>query len=111
MSGLQYRPAHPHTGPHCRGLRLLTGTPDRRHLMTTVSKASTKSLTSSLPFLRESGNPYLKPLFWHSRKVGAVCRSRNGHPPKWRVTISTTESSRCQDLFRTPVNQTVIQYP
>ena len=73
--------------------------------MTTGSKASIKLLTSSLPFPRESGNPCLKPLFWHSKKVGAVCRPPNDHPPTWRVTISTTESSRCQELFRTPVNQ------
>ena len=105
------RPAHQYTGPHCCGLRLLAGAPDRRHLMTTVSLPSTKSLTISLSLLRASGNPCLKLLFCLSGNVGAVCRPRNGHPPKWRVTIFTTESSRCQESLRTSVNQTVIQYP
>jgi hypothetical protein len=92
-------------------MRLLTGAHDRRHLMTTVSIPSTKSLTSTLALLRAIGNPCLKLLFWLSRNVGAGCRPRNGHPPKWRVTISNTELSRCQAFFRTPVNKTVIQYP
>ena len=79
--------------------------------MTTVSLPSTKSLTISLLFLRASGNPCLKLLFCLSGKVGAVCRPRNSHPPNWRVTVSTADPSRRQALFRTPVNQTVIQYP
>src|SRR5260370_22519618 len=112
MPGLQDRSADPYTSPHCRGLRLLTGAPHRRHLMTTLSIPSTRSLTSFLPFLRASGNSCLKPLFSRSGKVpGAVCRPRNSHPPKWRSTVSTADPSRRQALFRTPVNQTVIQYP
>jgi hypothetical protein len=79
--------------------------------MITVSKPSTKPLTSSLAFLRASENPCLKPLFWHSRNVGVGCRQRKGHSPKWRVTISIAESFRRQAFFRTPVNQTVIQHP
>ncbi len=79
--------------------------------MTTVSIPSTRSLTSFLPFLRASGNSCLKPLFSRSGNVGAVCRPRNSHPPKWRVTVSTADASRRQAFFRTPVNQTVIQYP
>src|ERR1700756_3353502 len=108
MPGLQDRSADPHTSPHCRGLRLLTGAPLRRHLMTTVSLPSTKSLTISLPFLRASGNPCLKPLFCRSGNVGTVCPPRSSRPPKWRVTVATADQSRRRALFRTPVNQTVI---
>src|SRR5260370_30737696 len=111
MPGLQDRSADPHTSPHCCGLRLLTGAPHRRHLMTTVSIPSTKSLTISLPLLRASGNSCQKPLFSRSGNVGAVCHPRNSHPPNRRVTISTADPSQRQALFRTPVNQTVIQYP
>ena len=92
-------------------MRLLTGAHDRRHLMTTMSIPSTKSLTSTLALLRAIGNPCLKLFFGLSRNVGAGCRPRNGHPPKWTVTISNTELSCCQAFFRTPVNKTVIQYP
>ena len=102
MPGLQDRPADPHSGPHCRGLRLLTGAPDRRHLMTTVSKPSTNSLTSPLPFLRAIRRSLSETVFWRSRNVGAVCRPRNCHPPKWRVTISTTEPSRRQAFSGLP---------
>ena len=112
MPGLQDWPADPRTGPHCRGLRVLTGAYDCRYLMITVSKPSTKPLTSSLAFpngIRK--DPCLKPLTWRSRNVGVGCRQRKGHPPKWRVTFSIAESSRHQAFFRTPVNQTVIQYP
>ena len=45
MPGLQDWPADPRTGPHCRGLRVLTGAYDCRYLMITVSKPSTKPLT------------------------------------------------------------------
>jgi hypothetical protein len=78
--------------------------------MTTMSIPSTQSLTSALALLRAIGNPRLKLLFWFSRNLGAGCRPRNGHPPKW-VTISNTELSCCQAFFRTPVNKTAIQYP
>jgi hypothetical protein len=40
--------------------------------MTTVSILSTNSMTSSLPFLRASGDSCLKPLFSRSGNVGAV---------------------------------------
>jgi hypothetical protein len=45
MPGLQDRSADPHTSSHCCSLRLLAGAPHCRHLMTTVSLPSTKSLT------------------------------------------------------------------
>jgi len=111
MPSLQGRSADPHTSPHCRGLRLLTGAPHRRHLMTTVSIPSTKSLTSSLALLRATGDPCRKPSSCRFKNVGDVCRPRNSHPPKWRATVSTANSSPRHSLFRTPVNQTVIQYP
>jgi hypothetical protein len=111
MPGLQDRSADPHTSPLCRGLHLFTGAPYRRHLMTTVSIPSTKSMTSSLPSLRASGNPCLKPLFCRPGNVGVSCRQRKAHPPKWGVSFSIAESSRRQAFFRTPVDQTAIQYP
>src|SRR5262249_56990853 len=111
MPSLQGRSADSHTSPHRRGLRLLTGAPHRRHLMTTVSIPPTKSLISSFALLRATGDPCRKPSFWHSKNVSDVCRPRNRHPPKWRATVSTADSSRRQSLFQTPVNQTVIQYP
>jgi hypothetical protein len=79
--------------------------------MTTISILSTKSLTSSLALQRATGNPCLKPVFWRSGNVGAGCHPRNGHPPKWRVTISTTELTDRQALSSAAVKQTAIQSP
>ena len=79
--------------------------------MNTVSIPSTNSLTSSLPFLRASGDSCLKPLFSRSGNVGAVyCLTK--------LSLSQVEGdyfyrrpSGAQALSQTPVNQTVIQYP
>ena len=79
--------------------------------MTTVSIPSTNSLTSSLPFLRASGDSSLKPLFSRSGNVGAVyCLTK--------LSLSQVEGdyfyrrpSGGQALSQTPVNQTVIHYP
>src|SRR5258708_24831177 len=82
MPGLQDRSAGPHTSTHCSGLRLLTGAPHRRHLMTTVSIPSTNSLTSSLPFLRASADSCLKPFFSRSGNAGATCCLTKLSPPQ-----------------------------
>src|SRR5258708_17170520 len=73
MPGLQDRSADPYTSPHCRGLRLLTDAPHRRHLLTPLSLPSTRSLPSFLPFLSASGNALLKPLFSRSVNVATAC--------------------------------------
>ena len=112
MPDLQNRTADPHSGPDCRGMRLLSHAHDHRHLMSTISMPSIKSLPSSLALLRARGDPCREPSFWPSRKnIGAVGRPRNSHPPKRRPTVSTADSSRRQSRARTPLIQTVIQYP
>jgi hypothetical protein len=111
MPDLRNRTADPHSGPDCRGMRLLSRAHDHRHLMTTMSMPSIKSLPISLALLRATGDPCQEPSFSPSRNIGAVCRPRNSRPPKWRGTVSNADSSRHQSRARTPVNQTVIQYP
>jgi hypothetical protein len=79
--------------------------------MTTVSIPSTNSLTSSLPFLRASGDSCLKPFFSRSGNAGATCCLTKLSPPQVEGDYFYRRPSHRQALFRTPVNQTVIQYP
>jgi hypothetical protein len=79
--------------------------------MTTVSILSTNSLTSSLPFLRASGDSYLKPLFSRSGNVRAVYCLTKLSPSHVEGGHFYRRPSGGQALFQTPVNQTVIQYP
>ena len=68
MPDLQNRTADPHSGPDCRGMRLLSHAHDHRHLMSTISMPSIKSLPSSLALLRAPGDPCREPSFWPSKK-------------------------------------------
>src|SRR5260370_23000201 len=61
------------------------------HREPTVNQAADHFL--ACPKLRASGNPCLKLLFCLSGNVGAVCRPRNSHPPKWTLTVSTAAPS------------------
>jgi len=79
--------------------------------MTTVGIPSTNSLTSSLPFLRASGDSCLKPLFSRSANVGAVSCLPKLSPSQVEGDYFYRRPSGGQALFQTPVNQTVIQYP
>jgi len=79
--------------------------------MTTVGIPSTNSLTSSLPFLRASGDSCLKPLFSRSGNVGAVYCLTKLSPSQVEGDCFYRRPSGSRALFQTRVNQTVIQYP
>ena len=111
MPGLQDWPVDPRTGPHCRGLRVLTGAYDCRYLMITVSKPSTKPLTSSLAFPKGIRKSLPETVDLALQKRWRRLPPTKRSPSQVDGDLSIAESSRRQAFFRTPVNQTVIQYP